>query len=94
MDDLGHSIKDGRFHEQKFRLKQSGIQNLIYIVESFGNNTHTGLPVSSLMQGATNTLVQDGFQVKFTENHKHSLQYVAWFSLLLKKYYEVSYLLF
>lgn len=89
MDDLGSSIKDGRFHEQKHRLKQSGIQNLIYIIESHGKNKHTGLPLASLMQGAANTLIQDGFQVKFTDNHKQSMQYLAGFSILLKEYFEV-----
>ena len=29
LDDLIGSIKDGRFHEQKFRLKRSGIKNVI-----------------------------------------------------------------
>ena len=33
LDDLISSVKDGRFHEQKFRLKRSGIKNVVYIVE-------------------------------------------------------------
>lgn len=89
MDDLGHSIKDGRFHEQKFRLKQCGVQNLIYIVENYGNNTRTCLPLSSLLQGATNTLIQDQFQVKFTEHHQHSMQYLSGITMMLSHVYEV-----
>lgn len=90
MDDLGYSIKDGRFHEQKFRLKQCGIQNLIYIVENYGNNARTALPLSSLLQAATNTLIQDQFQVKFTENQRHSMQYLSAFTLMLQHIYGVS----
>ena len=37
MDDLASSIKDGRFREQKFRLKQTGFKNLIYLVERYGS---------------------------------------------------------
>ncbi|RZC37608.1 crossover junction endonuclease MUS81 [Asbolus verrucosus] len=77
MDDLGCSIKDDRFHEQKFRLKQCGLQNLIYLVESHGKNEHVGLPINTLLQAATNTLVQDGFSVKFTDSVKDTCQYLA-----------------
>lgn len=88
MDDLGSSIKDGRYHEQKKRLKQSNIKNLIYVIESYGKNTHTGLPLSSLIQAATNTLLQDGFQVKFTDNHRHTMEYLAGFTSLLNKHFK------
>ena len=60
MDDFGSSIKDDRFHEQKFRLKQCGVQNLIYLIESYGKNEHVGLPINTLYQAAINTLVHDG----------------------------------
>ncbi|KAJ3119299.1 Crossover junction endonuclease mus81 [Physocladia obscura] len=33
MDDLVASIKDGRFKEQKFRLSDCGISNVIYLIE-------------------------------------------------------------
>ncbi|KAJ5918829.1 DNA-directed DNA polymerase family X beta-like N-terminal [Penicillium verhagenii] len=35
LDDLIGSIKDGRFREQKFRLRRSGIKNVIYLIEEF-----------------------------------------------------------
>lgn len=88
MDDFGASIKDGRFHEQKFRLKQCGIQNLIYLVESIDNNKHTGLPLTTLHQAATNTLIQDGFSVKFTDSLKDTLQYLASFTRILINIYK------
>lgn len=36
IDDLALSIRDGRFAEQKNRLKKSGIRNIYYIVEESG----------------------------------------------------------
>ncbi|RMD41443.1 hypothetical protein DV735_g3704, partial [Chaetothyriales sp. CBS 134920] len=34
-DDFISSIKDGRFHEQKFRLKKSGIKHAVYLIEDY-----------------------------------------------------------
>lgn len=93
-DDFGSSIKDGRFHEQKFRLKQSGIQNLIYLVESYGQNNHVGLPFATLLQAATNTLIQDGFSVKFTDNMRGSAEYLSCLTNILSNNYKVSKFLF
>lgn len=72
MDDFARSIKDGRYHEQKFRLKKSGIDNLIYLIESTGNNQNLGLPLENVMQAATNTQIHSSFQIKFTENNFQS----------------------
>ena len=36
MDDLAKSIRDGRFKEQKFRLKQFSLSKPIYLVEEYG----------------------------------------------------------
>ncbi|KAJ8979921.1 hypothetical protein NQ317_003663 [Molorchus minor] len=83
LNDFAGSIKDGRYHEQKFRLKRSGIQNITYLIEKCGNNQYYGLPISTLYQAATNTAVQDGFCVKFTESHKDTARYLANFSTLL-----------
>lgn len=90
IDDFGSSIKDGRFHEQKFRLKQSGIQNLIYLIESFGKNSHTGLPITTLFQAASNTLIQDDFNVKFTDSLKGTAEYLACLTTILNDNFKVK----
>ncbi|CAD1472643.1 unnamed protein product [Heterotrigona itama] len=77
IDDLSASITDGRFHEQKFRLKQSGITNLIYIIEEYEKGQRLTIPHLSLMQASINTLIQDGFSVKYTKNHKDSIFYLS-----------------
>ncbi|XP_076291180.1 mus81 structure-specific endonuclease subunit isoform X2 [Lasioglossum baleicum] len=64
IDDLSASITDGRFHEQKFRLKQCGIENLMYIIEEYDKGNRLAIPRSSLMQASINTLIQDGFSKK------------------------------
>lgn len=79
LDDLSHSIKDGRFHEQKFRLKQCGIENVIYLIENHikSGNVQCGLPFTTLLQAATNTQIHSQFQVKFTENNQHTALYIT-----------------
>ncbi|CAI8001841.1 Crossover junction endonuclease MUS81 [Geodia barretti] len=57
MDDLAGSITDGRFNEQKFRLKNCGVKFPVYLVEEFGDKMHLKLPVRSLEQAISNTLV-------------------------------------
>lgn len=89
MDDLAGSIKDGRFQEQKFRLKDSGIQNIIYLIESKGNNQFLGLPIANLLQAATNTQVQNDYSVKFTDSHADSMLYLSVLTNVLIKTYKV-----
>lgn len=76
LDDLASSIKDHRFHEQKFRLKQCGIENVIYLVENMKASNY-GLPFETLTQAISNTLIQNKFQVKFTDNSDHTVLYLA-----------------
>lgn len=90
MDDLASSIKDGRFHEQKFRLTNSGLPNKIYLIENRGNNQHIGLPLANLLQAATNTQVYNGFTVKFTESSADSMHYLSIMSTLLNRIYAVD----
>lgn len=89
IDDLAASIKDGRFHEQKFRLRESGLPNKIYLIESRGNNSHCGLPLSTLLQAATNTQVHNEFIVKFTDSTKDSMLYLSVMTNALAKLFQV-----
>ncbi|XP_033189981.1 crossover junction endonuclease MUS81 isoform X1 [Bombus vosnesenskii] len=88
IDDLSASITDGRFHEQKFRLKQSGITNLMYIIEDYEKGQRLTIPHSSLMQASINTLIQDGFSVKYTKNHKDSMFYLSSLTRILIKMFK------
>uniref|UniRef100_A0A1B0DLB8 Crossover junction endonuclease MUS81 n=1 Tax=Phlebotomus papatasi TaxID=29031 RepID=A0A1B0DLB8_PHLPP len=87
LDDFGSSIRDGRFHEQKFRLMRSGIPNVIYMVEMY-DSRHLGLPFKTIMQAATNTNVHNKFTVKITDNHHGSILYLSVMSKMLEKIFE------
>nr|XP_031546767.1 crossover junction endonuclease MUS81 isoform X5 [Vicugna pacos] len=55
LDDLCSSIIDGRFREQKFRLKRCGLGHRVYLVEEHGSVHNLSLPESTLLQAVTNT---------------------------------------
>ncbi|XP_022115228.2 crossover junction endonuclease MUS81 [Pieris rapae] len=88
MDDLGASIKDGRFHEQKFRLRKCGLKHVFYLVESYDKNKHVGLPLPSLMQALANTRIQDGFKIYYTDSLIKSHRFLA----MMTKRLQVEYM--
>ncbi|XP_054840956.1 crossover junction endonuclease MUS81 [Eublepharis macularius] len=87
MPDLCGSIIDGRFREQKFRLRQCGISHPIYLVEDSGSVQHLSLPEKTLQQAITNTQVVDGFFVKRTRDIRESAAYLTIMTRHLTKLY-------
>ncbi|KAG8563649.1 hypothetical protein GDO81_016164 [Engystomops pustulosus] len=77
MDDLCGSIIDGRFREQKFRLKRCGLLHPIYLVEDYGAAQHLSIPESTLQQAIVNTQVVDGFFIKRTKDVRESAAYLT-----------------
>ena len=76
MDDLCSSFIDGRYKEQKFRLKKSGITNPIYMIEDYGSMKHMSLPEKSLLQADINTQIIDRLLVHHTTDPKDSAYYL------------------
>ena len=96
LDDLIGSIKDGRFHEQKFRLRRSGIKNVIYLIEEF-NVTHPDSTSGSAAQyqemvasAIASTQVLNEYFIKKTKHLDESIRYLARMTLLLRKMYGVE----
>ncbi|XP_008820441.1 crossover junction endonuclease MUS81 isoform X2 [Nannospalax galili] len=88
LDDLCSSIIDGRFREQKFRLKRCGLGHRVYLVEEHGSVQNLSLPESTLLQAVTNTQVIDGFFVKRTMGIKDSAGYLALLTRGLERLYQ------
>ncbi|KAJ5643655.1 uncharacterized protein N7484_006162 [Penicillium longicatenatum] len=93
LDDLIGSIKDGRFREQKFRLRRSGIKNVIYLIEEFSiTHPETGGGSAQKYQemvasAIASTQVVNGYFVKKTRNLDDSIRYLARMTLLLRNIY-------
>ena len=91
LDDLIGSIKDGRFHEQKFRLRKSGVKHVVYLVEEIGISQEMKNKYWPAVQTAiASTQVIDGFTVKRTRGLDESIRYLARMTNVLKGIYEVS----
>jgi crossover junction endonuclease MUS81 len=89
LDDLIGSIKDGRFHEQKFRLRRSGVKNVTYIIEDFSisadNEDKYGEAVSSAI---ASTQVVNNYFVKKTAKLDDTIRYLARMTKMLQAMYE------
>ncbi len=76
MDDFCSSILDGRYKEQKFRLKKCGITKRIYLIEDHGSMKHMSLPEKSLVQADVNTQIIDRLIVHHTTDPKDTAHYL------------------
>ncbi|XP_034020137.1 crossover junction endonuclease MUS81 [Thalassophryne amazonica] len=88
MDDLCGSIIDGRFREQKFRLKRCGLRQPIYLIESGVAAAHLSIPEATLQQAIVNTQVVDGFFVKRVQDVRESAAYLTVMTRHLTKLYQ------
>ncbi|XP_048259874.1 crossover junction endonuclease MUS81-like [Haliotis rufescens] len=90
MDDLVSSMIDGRFREQKFRLKRSGIANAIYLIEDYGSLQHFSIAEDRIKQAIVNTQVIDGFKMKRTSGVKETVAYLTVMTRYLQSFYRTK----
>ncbi|POR31279.1 Crossover junction endonuclease MUS81 [Tolypocladium paradoxum] len=89
LDDLIGSIKDGRFHEQKFRLNRSGVKKVIYIIEEISMDLASFQRYEEAVQSAiASTQVVNGYFVKRTAKMDETIKYLSRLTGMLKRDYE------
>ncbi|CVK83274.1 related to MUS81 protein, repair of UV-and methylation-induced DNA damage [Fusarium mangiferae] len=89
LDDLIGSIKDGRFHEQKFRLQRSGVRKVIYIIEEISMDPEVASRYAEAVRSAiASTQVVNGYFVKRTAKMDDTVRYLARMTAMLKRTYE------
>ncbi|CAH8853071.1 unnamed protein product [Trichobilharzia szidati] len=84
MDDLAHSIVDGRFTEQKYRLKRTGLLQPIYLIEECSTMHNQKVAYDVLIQAISNTQVIDGFQVMTSRGPEDTVDLLAMLSRRLQ----------
>ncbi|KAJ7636921.1 hypothetical protein FB45DRAFT_907731 [Roridomyces roridus] len=77
LDDLVASVKDGRFHEQKFRLHQSAISRVFFLVEDYDVRKNMEEWGPMIKTSLSSTQVVDGFLVKETKNINDTISFLA-----------------
>lgn len=91
LDDLISSIKDGRFHEQKFRLRKSGMQNVTYLVEAFSISAERSDTYGQSVETAiTSTQVVNDIFVKQTMKLDDTIKYLARMTRTLEDLYKTQ----
>ncbi|GAB0202053.1 crossover junction endonuclease MUS81 [Grus japonensis] len=85
--DLGNSLSDGRYREQKFRLGRCGLRHPVYLLEEPGRGERLPLPLPILRQAAASTQVVDGFFVKRTGGPRESAAYLGVLGEQLRRRY-------
>ena len=91
LDDLISSIRDGRFHEQKFRLHKSGIKNVTYLIEEHTVSTERMDKYGDAVESAIASMqVVDNFFVRQTTKLDDSIAYLARMTKTLKGLYEAK----
>jgi len=100
LDDLWMSVKDGRYEEQKFRMKGCGLPHLYYLIEDHpGQKQFWGkasgqagalVTPEAIEQAIANTAVQEGFTIKKTADQKGTIEYLTLFTRLLRDKYKTK----
>ncbi|KAG9305645.1 hypothetical protein G9A89_022567 [Geosiphon pyriformis] len=88
MDDLIMSIKDGRFKEQKFRLKKSGTKQIIYLVEDYLIEEAVEFGMQAVQTAMSETQVINGFFLKRTKTIDQTIDYLVAMTKILKSLHE------
>ncbi|KAI9841515.1 MAG: Crossover junction endonuclease mus81 [Thelocarpon superellum] len=89
LDDLIGSIKDGRFHEQKFRLRKSGVRHVIYIIEEMAMNAEHMAKCQEAVDSAIASMqVVNGYFVKQTQKLDDTIRYLTRMTVLLRGLHE------
>lgn len=87
LDDLVSSIKDGRFLEQKFRLDNSGVSNVIYLIEEFTMQCAVDFGLNAIYSAMAATLIANDYFVKRTSSVDETVGYLMRMTRMLKVAY-------
>ncbi|GAA5904414.1 Mus81p [Sporobolomyces salmoneus] len=87
-EDLTASIKDGRYHDQKVRLKDSGITERIYMIEKHGDLIADSSLAKAHKTCKSELQVIDGFFVHESANLDDTMNYLKKRTQIMAEIYE------
>ncbi|KTW26178.1 hypothetical protein T552_03069 [Pneumocystis carinii B80] len=89
LNDLASSIKDGRFHEQKFRLSKSCLKHVIYIIENC-NYDFTDFNIEAIHSAISSTQIINGFFVKRLSGLMETIKYIIRLTRYISQIYKTQ----
>ncbi|EMR08117.1 hypothetical protein PNEG_03555 [Pneumocystis murina B123] len=89
LNDLANSIKDGRFHEQKFRLSKSCLKHVIYIIENCNYN-FTDFNIEAIHSAISSTQIINGFFVKRLSGLMETIKYIVRLTRYISQIYKTQ----
>lgn len=91
IDDLAASIKDGRFQEQKSRLKKSGMKHVYYLVEECGVDYLD--MVDSIKTSISMTVTVSNFYLRKFKSIESTISFIATLTKVIQHQYSTAKLL-
>ncbi|EPB82577.1 hypothetical protein HMPREF1544_10661 [Mucor circinelloides 1006PhL] len=88
LDDLVSSIKDGRFIEQKTRLRRTGANKVIYVVENYNREEAERFGMPAIQTAMSSTQIIDGIFLKRTNTIDETVDYLVSATKLVKRMYQ------
>ncbi|KKA28711.1 hypothetical protein TD95_003796 [Thielaviopsis punctulata] len=91
MDDLISSFSDGRYHEQKQRLKRCGVPNVVYVIEEIPmDSKHYSKFEDAVASAMASLQVVSGYFVKRTHKLDETIQYLVRLTKLIRRVYSTK----
>ncbi|KAI8141059.1 hypothetical protein BJV82DRAFT_671051 [Fennellomyces sp. T-0311] len=87
MDDLVSSIKDGRYNEQKYRLRNCGAEKVFYIIEEFNKEDAMTFGAQAIQTAMSSTQAVDGFFLKRTASINDTIDYLVNMTKMVEQIY-------
>ena len=85
-DDLASSIVDGRYSQQKYRLRQTLLPHIFYLIEGKASK-NSMLPQSIIDKAVINTRIANKFKIKYAENIQESIKWLTFMTYQIQKIY-------
>ncbi|CCH43736.1 Crossover junction endonuclease [Wickerhamomyces ciferrii] len=87
LDDLASSIKDGRYNEQKVRLKRSAVQNVFYLIEEVTSSDVQQM-ADAIQTAMSMAMTTSNFHVKRTKDADDTIQFIAKTTKQVRSFYQ------
>lgn len=88
LDDLVSSIKDGRYVEQKKRLRVSGAEKVIYVVEEYNREDAIQFGLQAVQTAMSSLQIVDGFYLRRTDSVDDTIDFLVSATKIMNRIYQ------